>query len=267
MHRVASIRAIFCAISLFAGGCDASNGPGNAAEASRPYLTGKRDSCEPIIFDDVPMTVCTADPTQHVIELAELDREGKPLRGFARLEPALGSRRDRLVFAMNAGMFDDRGLPIGLYVEQGRELQPLNQRGGTGNFYMKPNGVFYGDDSGWHIATASAFAARRTGGIHFATQSGPMLVKDGRYNAAFDENGPSRYIRNGVCVDGEGRAFFAISNAPVSFGKFARLFRDRLNCPNALYLDGTVSSLWETKAGRRDAGAPIGPIVVVMQKR
>ena len=82
----------------------------------------------------------------------------------------------------------------------------------------------------------------------------------------FSEDGPSRTIRNGVGVDAAGRAHFVISESPVSFGKFARFFRDRLKTPNALYLDGSVSALWDPATGRIDGGAPIGPLLVVTNK-
>ena len=49
----------------------------------------------------------------------------------------------------------------------------------------------------------------------------------------------------------------------VSFGKLARLFRDILNCRDALYLDGAVSSLWPPAAQRMDNRAPLGRVIVV----
>ena len=60
----------------------------------------------------------------------------------------------------------------------------------------------------------------------------------------------------------EGRtAVFAISERPVSFGAFARLFRDDLGCRNALFLDGSVSSLYAPNLGRSDLSRPLGPLV------
>jgi prepilin-type processing-associated H-X9-DG protein len=56
-----------------------------------------------------------------------------------------------------------------------------------------------------------------------------------------------------------------ISNDEVSFGKLARFFRDGLKARNALYFDGSVSSLWDPANGRRDAYAPLGPMVVVFK--
>ena len=100
----------------------------------------------------------------------------------------------------------------------------------------------------------------------WATQSGPMLVIDGALHPAFAPNGDSLHVRNGVGVDGAGIAWFAISDEPVSFGRFARLFRDSLGCRNALFLDGAVSSLWDRPAGRRDSYSRLGPLVAVFAR-
>ena len=101
----------------------------------------------------------------------------------------------------------------------------------------------------------------------WATQSGPMLVIDGALHPAIQANGPSLHIRNGVGVADAERAWFAISEEPVSFGRLARLFRDVLGCRNALYLDGSVSSLWDRPAGRRDGAPELGPLVAVFGPR
>ena len=91
-------------------------------------------------------------------------------------------------------------------------------------------------------------------------------VIDGELHEAFDSDGESTKVRNGVGVDATGRAHFVISEAPVSFGKFARYFRDELETPNALFLDGTVSALWDPARSRVDSGAPLGPLIVAENK-
>ncbi len=48
---------------------------------------------------------------------------------------------------------------------------------------------------------------------------------------------------------------------PVSFHQFARLFRDVLATPNALYFDGRVSRLYAPELDRDDGGFPMGPMV------
>jgi uncharacterized protein YigE (DUF2233 family) len=93
-----------------------------------------------------------------------------------------------------------------------------------------------------------------------------MLVVNGKLNPSFSADGPSRNIRNGVGALGGGAAAFAISEQPVSFGRFARFFRDALKSLNALYLDGAVSSIWVPALRRRDSGFDLGPLVVVLDK-
>jgi uncharacterized protein YigE (DUF2233 family) len=94
-----------------------------------------------------------------------------------------------------------------------------------------------------------------------------MLIIANQLHPRIAPDGPSLQIRNGVGVAADGSAWFAISDDPVSFGRFARLFRDKLGCANALYLDGKVSRLWDPVAARKDGGAAIGPIVVALQKQ
>jgi uncharacterized protein YigE (DUF2233 family) len=169
-----------------------------------------------------------------------------------------------LRFAMNAGMYDETGGPIGLYVEDGRERHAVNRRRGGGNFHLLPNGVFAVDGEG-RVRIVPSAAYDPASRPRWATQSGPMLVIDGALHPAIRPNGESLHVRNGVGVADEGTAWFVISDEPVSFGRLARLFRDVLGCRNALYLDGSVSSLWDRPAGRRDDRAALGPLVAVFE--
>jgi uncharacterized protein YigE (DUF2233 family) len=102
--------------------------------------------------------------------------------------------------------------------------------------------------------------------VRWATQSGPMLVLGGKLHHKIDPDGPSRLIRNGVGVKDANTAFFVLSEEGVSFGRFARFFRDALGCDNALFLDGSVSSLWDRPGGRQDAYPALGPMIVVLKK-
>jgi uncharacterized protein YigE (DUF2233 family) len=101
--------------------------------------------------------------------------------------------------------------------------------------------------------------------IRLATQSGPMLVIDGKLHPAFDHDGTSLHIRNGVGIGSVGAARFVISQDAVSFGKLARFFRDQLKCDNALFFDGAVSALWDPANHRRDVTVPLGPMIVVFK--
>ncbi len=218
-------------------------------------------ACEFITFEGTRFTACRYQRGEDRIELI-LDPGGAALRSLPALRRHLGERADTLRFAMNAGMYDRAGRPIGLYVEQGRERRALNRRDGPGNFHLKPNGVFAVDTDG-RVEILPSERYRRSPQVSWATQSGPMLVIERQLHPKFSADGTSLYVRNGVGVADPDTAWFAISEEPVSFGRFARLFRDRLGCANALFLDGSVSSLWDRPAGRIDAYPALGPLVAI----
>ena len=216
------------------------------------------------MFEGSRFTVCPAKGAS--IELFTADKSGSPYRSFANLEAALGDRSAAVAFGMNAGMYDEEGNAIGLLVERGKQLHRINRRGGGGNFGLLPNGVFLVRESGKaEVVPTKDFEPADD--IAFATQSGPMLVIGGKLHPAFEPDGESRNIRNGVGIAPDGTALFAISEEVVSFGKFARLFRDALKANNALYFDGSVSSLWDPANGRRDARAEIGPMVIAFRRQ
>lgn len=236
-----------------------------AAPRLPDFVTAK-PACETRTFEGSHFTVCPYDARRDAFRLILAGPERRPLRSFKALEQVLGADAARVRFAMNAGMFDDFGQPIGLYVEDGAEKRALNLKEGAGNFHMMPNGVFAIDDRGQISITPSQRFRSAVKSPRWATQSGPMLVIDDVIHPRFEKNGRSLYVRNGVGVRDAATAFFVISEEGVSFGRFARFFRDALGCANALYLDGSVSSLWDPAAGRRDPYTGLGPIIVVSGK-
>ncbi|WP_445502802.1 phosphodiester glycosidase family protein [Microvirga sp. G4-2] len=215
--------------------------------------------CQPIAYEEASYTVCTIDLRRHRLRLYWQGADGKAYGSFERL---IGGTREgrRIVFAMNAGMYHQDLSPVGLYIEDGRELKKINTANGPGNFHLKPNGVFYltGDRAG--VLETERYLKRQPK-AEFATQSGPMLVIDGKIHPRFSTDGTSLKVRNGVGIRNAQTVVFAISEGPVSFGAFARLFRDRLSCNNALFLDGTISSLYAPALNRSDGIFPLGPIV------
>lgn len=268
MRRALAITAAL----LVLAGCEIQGGEpvtrteiGSKSE-ERVQLRRQASACEVATFEGVPLTHCVADPAKHAIATVLVDPEGTLYRSLKTYGAALGEQPRVVAFATNAGMFDGEGKPIGYYVEQGERLKELDRGDGQGNFYLKPNGVFYGTGGKWEIRTADSFFANVGDRPQFGTQSGPMLVIDGQLHPEFQDDGPSRTIRNGVGVDAEGKAHFVISEAPISFGQLARYFRDELKTPNALYLDGGVSALWDPVTERLDNGAPIGPLIVVTKR-
>ena len=215
------------------------------------------------MFEGSRFTVC--DPGQGRLELVAAGPHETPVRQFADLELSLGAKAEGVAFAMNAGMYDQNGRPIGLAIAEGMQRHAISRRKGGGNFHLMPNGVFQvRKDGRAEIVTSDQW--KPSTDIRFATQSGPMLVIGGKLHPAFDADGLSKNFRNGVGV-ANGRAIFVISDDPVSFGKFARLFRDRLKTPDALFFDGAVSALWDPASGRRDVTKPLGPMVVAFKAR
>ena len=172
-------------------------------------------------------------------------------------------RGHSLDFAMNGGMYMENRAPLGLYIENGQQLAPINLKSATGNFYLKPNGVFYiTDDDRAGVIESGAFSGNN---MKFATQSGPMLVIDGGIHPSFREGSTNLNIRNGVGILPDGRVLFAISTEQVNLYDFAKYFQDR-HCANALYLDGFVSRAYIPSQGLLQLGGDFGVLIGVTKK-
>jgi prepilin-type processing-associated H-X9-DG protein len=244
---------VFLFLAFFLAGCAKTGATAEAAQFA----------CRVETFEESRFTVC--DPGKGNLELIAAGRDEPAVRRLADLDANLGPKAGTVAFAMNAGMYDDDGRPIGLAIVEGRQKHAINRRKGGGNFHLMPNGVFQVRKNGRaEIVTSDKW--RASPDFRFATQSGPMLVIDGKLHPAFEHDGMSRNVRNGVGVT-SGKALFVISDDPVSFGKFARFFRDRLKARNALFFDGSVSALWDPANGRRDLTKPLGPMVVAYSPR
>jgi uncharacterized protein YigE (DUF2233 family) len=222
--------------------------------------------CRSMEYERSAYTICEVDLRKQTIRLYWKRSDGTPYAYLSSLPRALEGEGGRLLFATNAGMFDPALKPVGLYVEQGREFVHANTRSGYGNFHMKPNGVFYISVGRAAVVETGAFLKRRPQ-ADLATQSGPMLVSKWRLHPRFDRRSTSFKARNGVGVRADGKVIFAISQGEVSFDAFARLFRDGLNCRDALFLDGgTAASLYAASLNSRGNILPLGPMLAVFEK-
>lgn len=183
-------------------------------------------------------------------------RSGQAFGSIDTLRQWGAAHGERLLFAANAGIYDQQFAPLGLYVENGQIQVPLNLAHGnpaSGNFSLLPNGVFAVYPDG-HAAVRTSDAFKADGkSAQWATQSGPMLLIDGKLNAQFVDDSASLKWRSGVCVKHGTDVIFAVSEAPVNFHTFGRLFRDKLGCRDALYLDGSISQFY---VDGEYAGAP-----------
>ncbi len=229
-------------------------------------LAADTPPCRSMAYDRNAYTVCEVDLRRDAIRLYWRRPDGTPYAYLSALPQVLEGERGRLLFASNAGMYDAQLKPVGLYVESGRELVHANTRTGFGNFHLKPNGVFYLSADRAGVVETGVFL-REKPHAELATQSGPLLVINGRLHPRFNRRSASRKPRAGVGVRADGTVVFAASEGEVSFEAFARLFRDGLHCPNALFLDGgSAANLYVPSRNARGNFVPLGPMLAVYER-
>lgn len=229
-------------------------------------VSEKPEICQETLFEGARAIICVIDPAVHDIALVYLGADGRPHGSVPLAVAALAGEARTPILAMNAGMYHSDMTPVGLYVENGAELSPLTTDDGLGNFFLKPNGVFFIRPDG--SAGVMETEAYQSAGIaaQFASQSGPMLVIDGEIHPRFLPDGTTKYIRNGAGVRADGKLVLAITRDPVSLGSFARLFKQVAECPNALFFDGAVSSLAWGSHMEIDSGEQAGPVLAVFER-
>jgi len=251
------IRAIAIALTVLACPTAFAPDPASAAEPGQ--------NCRKIAHESATYVACTFDLRKHDLRLFLNDASGAPYGSFRALKADLASQGLALPFAMNGGMYHRDRSPVGYYVEGRRKLQDAVTGPGPGNFHMRPNGIFFIDGEAAGVMETRAFLKRNQRPEH-ATQSGPMLVIDGKLHPRFISGSDFKKRRNGVGIVNQHTVVFAISESAVSFHDFATLFRDKLACRNALFLDGTISSLHAPQIGRTDFIWPVGPIIAVVER-
>lgn len=223
--------------------------------------------CSAVAHDGADYTICEVDAAEADLRLFLRGPDGNVLGSFEAVDAQLGQEGLRLEIAMNAGMYHPDRRPVGLYIEDGQEAAGAVAREGPGNFGLLPNGVFCIREGRADVIETRRYLDEAPECIH-ASQSGPMLVIDGALHPRFLEDSDSLHIRNGVGTSADGRrVVLAISEAPVNFHSFGRLFRDVLELPQALYFDGSISRLYAPALDRADAGLPLGPILGVVVPR
>ncbi|MDR6615373.1 phosphodiester glycosidase family protein [Klebsiella sp. CN_Kp118] len=184
----------------------------------------------------------TVDPHRERIVMYWQNEDGK---AWGSLRSLLGdiNRDGQVQMAMNGGIYDKAYAPLGLYIENGRQLTPLNRASGGGNFFIRPGGVFYlrGQNAG--IVSINKF--RPSPAIRYAVQSGPMLIENGKINWRLKPSASSRKLRNGVGITGDGKVVFMLSAHETNFYDFACYAQSKLNVRQMLYLDGTISKMYQ----------------------
>jgi uncharacterized protein YigE (DUF2233 family) len=231
------------------------------------------DPCRSETFEAASYTVCSFALPATDMRIVWKDEAGRTFTAFSTLAATLAAKGETLAFAMNSGMYEDDFSAVGLLIIDGKELAPANTKTlspdirPVPNFYKKPNGIFYlGDGKAGVLETARYIAEKPP--ATYATQSGPLLVIGGEINSIFIPNSSDRKPRNGVGVSSPTEIHFAISDGAVNFHDFARFFRDRLGCADALFLDGGSAPALYAPALHRDdppGHGGFGPIIAVVE--
>jgi len=209
--------------------------------------------------------------------LSENNINAKPFYTFDALLKNLRKPNLDVLMITNAGMYSPEFEPQGLFISEWNKnigldtSKPYN----AGNFYLQPNGVFSIDFEGrCFIDTTDSFKnkaaykqfSNREKGIKYATQSGPMLVINGKINREFNKNSPNAKIRSGVGLVSDERVVFLCSVDNENFWNFSNIFLDIFKCKNALFLDGAISKMY-LKEFPRDVSGSFGPMISVIKSK
>lgn len=198
------------------------------------------------------------------VKLFWKDDNNQVLGSLGRLSQYVTTKKQQLVFAMNGGMYMEDRSPLGLFIKEGKMLRPLNHSTGYGNFYLMPNGVFYITAKGKGVVCKTADFKTREG-VSYATQSGPMLVIDGKIHDAFKKGSNNVHIRNGIGILPDGRMLFAMSKKEVNLYDFAEYFKDK-GCKNALFLDGFVCRTYYPAGNWKQTDGFFGVMIGVVER-
>jgi uncharacterized protein YigE (DUF2233 family) len=218
-----------------------ADAPGQSDTKCAAYAAqGIEVSC--LTVKQATYVIIHVDLTAALIKMLWRNPAGAP---YSSLGEAYRQFGGDLLVATNAGIFSVNRAPEGLHIEGGITLSSLNLSTGDGNFYWKPNGVFYVTDDGAGIIESEKFASlnKRTA-VSEATQSGPLLVIDGEVNPSLKPDSRSLFVRNGIGVKSANDLYILVSEDEVNLHDFASVFAHQLHCRNALYLDGCVSQLY-----------------------
>jgi uncharacterized protein YigE (DUF2233 family) len=240
-----------------------------------PAAPARAARAEQVNYLGTEFMVYWVDLETDELALCWRDDKGKPLESFSRLREHLAPRGRPVKFAINAGIFSTEGVltlvnvPLGLHIEAAKVLRPLNLGSHDlvqYNFYLKPNGVFYVADNKPGLLESETFGRRKLQ-PSLACQSGPLLVSNGVIHPAFRPDSTNLHGRSGVGVTKDNQVVFAISKTRLRFHDFARLFKEKLGCDNALYLDGEICAIYLPEMGlAEDALARFAGMFAVLPK-
>jgi uncharacterized protein YigE (DUF2233 family) len=226
-----------------------------------------------IVWKNNRYGIFVASRDSHRIQTHLQNVNGNQFYGFAEVKDFLIKKKSNVLMLTNGGMYKPNFKPVGYFRELGGSdiLYPLDIKKPNlnDNFHLYPNGVFYVDLNGNSkvIETDKFNNDKQAKQAKIATQSGPMLVFNGKIHPKFTKGSTNKKIRSGVGVSTQGNTIFIISKGEVSFYDFADLFLNKFSCSNALYLDGQISQMQiEGKGLLPPKRRQFGPMISVVKK-
>jgi uncharacterized protein YigE (DUF2233 family) len=178
--------------------------------------------------DIVDVDIVKIDQPQNLRLFLNDRQTHQPLGKFKAVAKQLKAC-EKLLFAMNAGMYHADYSPVGLYIEAARQQKKLNTvKQAYGNFYLQPNGVLAWNRHHSLIEKTESYQKLKFN-AEYATQSGPMLVIDGQINPQFLKDSDSFKIRNAVGIKDQS-LYFVISRNALSFINLHNFFNNSLKC-------------------------------------
>ena len=141
------------------------------------------------------------------------------------------------LLAINGGFFDKKFRPLGLRINNYKQLNNLKRISWWGIFYVKNNRAYISSYRQYHKSPKTSFAM----------QSGPRLLIDGQTPTLK----PGNAERSAIGIDGQGRIIIVVTdNASMSTTDLALMMsKSPINCIDALNLDGGSSSQLYAKIG------------------
>jgi uncharacterized protein YigE (DUF2233 family) len=200
-------------------------------------------------------------------------KKGRPFNRFSAVAEYLRTDKKEIpLMITNGGMFSPNYAPQGLLIADSIQVMPLDTGNfpEAGNFYLMPNGVFSVDKKGIpSIDTTQGYELRVKSKKYkpmYATQSGPMLVINGRIHGSFTKGSANRKIRSGVGIISDKKVAFILSINPANFYDFSYMYREVFGCKYALFLDGAISQMYLKDVENDDINGNFGPIISISKK-
>ena len=213
-------------------------------------------------YNDLNYTVVEVHDLSKLRLLLNKQNDQTPVNYFSQIPTQLNTC-EKMLFAMNAGMFHYTFHPVGLYIENKKKLFPLNQHLGWENFYLQPNGILAWNSKQAVILSTSQYVKGKFK-ADYATQSGPMLVSNRRINPIFIAESSSLKIRNAVGIKDQ-VLYFVLTEQAVNFYALASFMQNELKLEQALYLDGSISAMYLAEKDINTQSSPFGPMLAYIE--